>query len=689
MPRVLRDALLALLACPALVLLASSDARGGDDPELLALMTLLEEETTLATQTRMNADYVPGMVSVLQGDDLRTRGLSTVADALGLVAGFYTTVNNAGDTRVIVRGAGATLNASNLKILIDGVAVNRATDASADWALRLPISQVDRIEVIRGPGSALYGEFAFAGVVNVISRKGNGAGVQVGSHNARQANGWLERSFDNGASLRLNLSAWRHDDSGLRTNRDNFANSGHGHSPGRVYDNERGRLLLSEFGYQGYRLQLQHAVVEHGGWYGRTAAMPRDLDPRVEKVTNVTLSKTWEITDHFSLGALLSSLDTDLANATYLPIPAGINPPGPAPVRRADDFRRDGNSDSTRRAEINLRWSALDGHTLYMGAGYAHSRVEGAFMERFETGRPVRRGTPSENRVLAGSERRLRSFTVQDQWQLTDALELTLGVRHDNYDDWGSHTSPRLAAVWRAGEHHIFKAQYAEAFRPPTLEERYPGPDAFPGGTTTSDLKEERIRSTEAAYIYRKAGRKLRTTLFHTRIDDLIEFFINPGDPPIWRNRGDIETRGVELEWEQEISRRWSWFANVSYVDAEDRLDSDGRLLGAVDWLGNLGVTWRRDGGTSHSLLLRYVDEQEGWELRTRTPHTPRFDAYTTLDYTFSWRDVLAVDGLRLDAGIKNLTDRSYESVPTPAQYPEGLTHGERTVWLRLEYAYR
>ncbi|MEJ2417424.1 MAG: TonB-dependent receptor [Exilibacterium sp.] len=655
--------------------------------EMAALMALLEEETDLATRTNMNADYVPGMVSVLHADDLKGMGLTTVADALGQVAGFYTTVNNVGDTLAIVRGAGATLNTSNLKILVDGAAVNRPVDASADWALRLPLSQVDRIEVVRGPGSALYGEFAFAGTVNIISRQGNTVGVRGGSYNYRQGYALFSRRFANGAGLQLNLSAWDRDNSGLHTNLDNFARGGHGYSPGEVYDHERGQLLLANLDYQGYQLQLQHAEHERGGWYGRTAVMPLDLDPRVETVTGLNLSKSWQINADLSLGASLDGLHTKLEDAAYLPLPAGVNPPGPALPSPVDRFRQDGSSDTTKRANFNLRWSGLKAHTVYLDAGYSHSRVDSAWVNFFTLGQPLIHGDADMTRVLAGTERSRYSLTLQDQWQLRDNLELTLGARRDHYDDWGSHTSPRIAAVWRAGEHHIFKTQYAEAFRPPTLTELYPGPNAFPG-TVYTDLREERLKSVEAAYVYRLANRTLRVTAFHTEIEDLIEFFINPGDPPTWRNRGDIESRGVELEWQQRIGRRWEWFANLAYVKAEDPLDSDEKLLGAVDWLANMGLTWHSDSKTSHALRMRYVGEQEGWEIYTGVQHTQRYDPYSTFDYTFCLKGVLAVYGLDLLVGVKNLTDKEYDTPPTPAQYPQGLPHGRRTAWLQFEYSF-
>ncbi len=681
----------ALLATLLAALLANPPSRAGekDDAELLALLDLLEEQTTIATQTRMNADYVPGMVSVLQGDDMRARGLATVGDALGQVAGFHVTVDNVGDVRAIVRGVGATLNATNLKILLDGVVANRPTDGSADWVLRLPLTQVERIEVIRGPGSAIYGGFAFSGVVNVLTREGRAVGAGLGGDGARQGDLRLEFGAAGQARLRLEAGAWTRSDSGLETNPDNFAADGLGYSPARVFDGEHGRYLLAELDALGYRLQLRHALLSRGGGYGRTAALPPGLPAREEKVLGANLGKNWQLGEALSLSASLGMQQTDLEHATFLPLPAGALPPAaPGPLPQ-ENYRRDGSADRAYSAELGLVWMAGASQRVYLGASHERSKVTDAFTSLSGADGRTRVLPAEQTLVLQGSKRALTSLTLQDQVQLLDDVELTAGLRHDHYDDWGGHTSPRLAAVWRPVDHHIFKLQYAEAFRPPSLTEYYPGPESFPGTTLSGNLNEERIRSLEAAYVFRRADRRLRLTLYRTEVKDLIEFFIEPGRPPAWRNRGDIETRGAELEWAQRIGRSVQWWANLAYVEAEDHLDDDRRLLGAVDWLAGFGLGWHPDSRITHTLGVNYVGEQEGWELRrARTPQRERFDDYVTLDYALTLDDLLGRDGLTVAAGVRNLTDQHYASVATPAQFPDGLPHGEREFWLRAEYRF-
>ncbi|MEE2732451.1 MAG: TonB-dependent receptor [Pseudomonadota bacterium] len=654
-----------------------------EEGELLALLTLLDQETELATQSKMNADYVPGMVTVLHGSQMQAYGANTVAQALNTVAGFYITANNAGDYVTIVRGVGASLTANNLKMMINGVPVNRPVDGSTDWLMRLPLTQVERIEIIRGPGSSLYGEFAFSGVINILTKEGNQAAIATGNDQYRQADGMVRHQFDSGVTVAANLSHWEQDNSGRHTDVDNFSNQNIGFSPGDIYDHEEGNVVFLDGDYQGYRIRLHLADVERGGWYGRNAAMPEDREPREEQIINLDFDKSWRLSQDFRLGLNFGFLQTELAYATYLPIPAGATPPGRPPIQR-NQFRQDENEDESRRARLYAHWDGFQNHQIYIELSQVHSEVTASSITLYPDGLDPFDPGADYALVLAGSERRLTSATVQDQWQILDDLELTLGARLDDYDDWGDATSPRLAMVWRGNDHHVFKFQYAEAFRPPTLADQNPGPDTVPGLIYTP-LDAETLKTTELSYLYNGINSTFRSTLFYTEISDLIEFYLQPGRPPRWRNRGDVTSSGLELEWEQQINRNWQWQSNLSYADAEDHLDTDGTLVGSVGWLANLGLRWSPSPQQHHSIWIRYTGTQEGWDS-IRPNRQPEFDPYTTLDYCLSLEQLAGIKSLSMMASIHNLTDREYSVLANPSQYPYGLPQGGRSGRLQLTY---
>ena len=623
-----------------------SDSEQG---ELLALLTLLDQETELATQSKMNADFVPGMVTILHGNQMQAYGANTVADALNKVAGFYITNNNAGDFVATVRGIGASLTANNLKVMINGVSVNRPVDGSSDWVMRLPLTQVERIEIIRGPGSTLYGEFAFSGVINILTKQASQATLTAGSHQHRQVDGLLHHQFQSGLTLSANLSHWDRDDSGNQTGIDNFFRAGAGYSPGDVYDHEQGDVVFVDGSFKGYRLQLHYADVERGGWYGRNAAMPQDREPRKENVFNLDLNKSWQLNSDTKLGFNIGVHQTQLDYASFLPIPQGITPPVGPPIAN-DSFRQDKNEDAARRGKLFLHWDGSADHRLYFELGQVYSEVTDSSLTLYPDGlEPIYPG-PDQSLVLAGSKRRLTSATIQDQWQLLADLELTLGVRHDHYDDWGNATSPRLAAVWRKDDNHVFKFQYAEAFRPPTLADQNPGPNTIPN-VVYNPLQAETLKSTELSYLFNGINTTFRSTVFYTEVDNLIEFFIRPGRPPEWRNRGDVNSSGVEVEWKQQLNRQWQWLANLSYSEAQDKIDEDDTLVGSVPWLANLGLKWSPTPHQQHGIWLRYVGSQEAWD-RGPMGQVREFGSYATLDYHLSLERFADVEALALGPAL-------------------------------------
>ncbi|OQY58425.1 MAG: hypothetical protein B6245_11935 [Desulfobacteraceae bacterium 4572_88] len=189
-----------------------------DDAALDAELEWIRAETVvmtkIATKTAMDADLVPGMVTVLRGGALEEQGIRTVHDALSLVPGVSTHINVMGNEIVSVRGLGGSLFSGNLKLMLDGVALNDSLTAGGYVIYQLPVEQIERIEIIRGPGSVIYGEYAYAGVVNVITRKKkNRAYARLdGDESVRTCSGGgtlsyehPEREFD----LTLNISGLR------------------------------------------------------------------------------------------------------------------------------------------------------------------------------------------------------------------------------------------------------------------------------------------------------------------------------------------------------------------------------------------------------------------------------------------------------------------------------------------------
>ncbi len=160
-----------LLAAAGATFAAGDGEPKDDEAELAALLSIFAEETELATRSKINSDFVPGIITILHGYDLEALGIRTVWEALGLVPGLQIRVNQTQSPGAIVRGVEAAFNSGNIKVQVNSVAASQEFSGVEVAALYLPIELVDRIEVVRGPGSSIYGNAAFSGLINVITRE--------------------------------------------------------------------------------------------------------------------------------------------------------------------------------------------------------------------------------------------------------------------------------------------------------------------------------------------------------------------------------------------------------------------------------------------------------------------------------------------------------------------------------------
>ena len=202
--------------------LAFSHAVAAEDNSSAYLLDDLGEQTSIATRTKLNVDYAPGTVSILHSDILLAHGARTVWEALAQVPSFELSMDETGNRQVLVRGVGRTYSSGNIKLLLNDVPLNSELLSLANPLLNMPVEQVERIEVIRGPGSAIYGESAYMGVVNVITRKqGQRIFAALGDKGATAGGGVLElNDAERQFNMNLNVAGWKRDGGGLRAGED-------------------------------------------------------------------------------------------------------------------------------------------------------------------------------------------------------------------------------------------------------------------------------------------------------------------------------------------------------------------------------------------------------------------------------------------------------------------------------------
>lgn len=660
-----------------------------DSEEALHLLSITEEETTLATRSKLNTDYAPGIVTVLRGDILRARGAATVAEALALVPGIEASHDRIGNQVSLVRGVGGSFASGNMKILLDNVSINSALSALANPVLQMPIEQVERIEMIRGPGSALYGEYAYAGVVNIITRSDKQhLFMGANTHGRATLGGTFSASHpQSDLKYTLSLAGWGQGDSNTQSGEDTLYNIAHpqgaiSNAPGTINDEADYRSALLSLNYKNTSLKAQLMNDGHGDYFGTLDVLPTDDASIAYKNQHSTLNLSHQfesskpLTTRINLGwqRYKNSYSFSLVPEGYL----GIYPNG----YLIDGFYRERQLD----AGVDFNWQGWAQHNILVGIYLTEITVRDAWLNsNVDQANQLiqlphkQRFTGELNWIDENKERTIKSVVLQDEYALSDHTTFTLGLRYDHYDDVGESFSPRLAGVYQLSSEHVFKAQYAHAFRPPTFYELW---------NKIASIEPETIDTYELAYIYRQWNRVHRITLFHSKLKDLIvsSGLLN------YSNLNNARLSGVELETEHYLNNWLKLTANLSYSNTENIVTGEA-IAGAAKLLSNIGLLMEFDQGMSFSLDYHYV----GKRVRENIDPRDALQGYHTVNTTFTV-DLKSLSGATLRVGLKNLFDKeiNYPAAMTwdniisqpIVGYRDDYPQPRRSAWIQLSYQY-
>lgn len=611
---------------PGPAALAPDDAAADDAAAEAELAAMLAEETKKATSTRLNNDFVPGIVTVLDAEEVMALGAVTVWDALKFVPGIQPKLDNRARPTLTVRGVGFPFNNGNVKLLVDGVPLNRDSAGINSFVLQMPLEQVERIEVTRGPVSVAYGDFAFMGLVNIVTRKTRTGVFGRGASDGR---------VDGGASLGM----WDEDRPfGLALGVTGLYGRGAASIDGLATDDNR-RMAVLALRYGGFTLNTQY--LNHELLFGAVTA------PALLTETDWSLKGQYEL----ALGTALKI--TPSATLLYNDLSEPV-----------DAFRG-----AVVQGAVEAEWRPERRHVILVRGEYGSTTIDRAAHTVNAAPAPGGAGPqPLEPTVVqvGGHSRTLWAGTVQDAVSLTEELVLTPGARYDAFSDVAGRLTPRFSAAWQAAEHHIIKGQYAEGFRSPTFFELYGT------GKRSRDLTFETNTTAELHYIYRRPSLVGRATLFRTLVEDMI--YITGAQ---FVNDRSALAYGAEAEWEQHFTARLRMTANVSWSQAKDTRNDRLAALpieSAPEWMASLGLAFRPLAQLEAGAAANFVGA------------TPAGAGYQTADVNAAWRG-LGLEGLSVRAGVRNLFD---DEVRYYAPRPGGTTATlapSRTIWLQASFS--
>lgn len=653
--------------------LGAQEAVGADDSDLRDLLVLLDNQTQLATKSGMNADFIPGMATVLSGDELLARGARTVWESLSLVPGFSQGLEATGERQILSRGVGFGYASGNIKILLDGVSMNSTLMATGNPVLNIPIEQVERIEVIRGPGSSVYGEYAYAGVINVITRRqGRTLHVQA-DQDAMAGAGLIWDWQDSGHELGLsvNVTGLNGDGGQVQVAEDALYHTGQpalSNAPGPVNDAHRYGGLFADLHWRSSFMTVKVLDDAYGDHFGVNLFLPPRTNGLASRQRNlaVEIGQDLRLSDTLSARIRLEGLGYERKRDHLYVFPAGYI--ADKPVYMNQQYR-----EIRYLGAADIHWRPVPRHTLLFGLEASRIGIDQATWDW-----PALPFAIPSTWLDTNRKRRILSGIVQDEFRAGEHVTLTATLRYDDYRDVGSRLSPRLAAVWRIDDNNILKLQYAQAFRPPTFYElEYPG---------QAPLKSSSISTYELGYIRKQINWEGRMILFQSDLAHPLSFdYVGLNG---YLNNPATRLRGIEWEYQQRWGTHIKFDANLSYVQAL-RTATGATLPGGTDLLGNLAILCRLPGGWTAALQLRYV----GTRHRVEADPRPPLPGYTLLDLTLNWRR--AVTGPFVYLGIKNLTDTEarYPDVPNrlgdvDLLYPGDYPQPGRRWWLSIGYAF-
>lgn len=669
----------------------------------LSLEELLEVRiVTIATGTAQKITEAAAVTTVITADDIEAMGATDIDDVLESVPGLHVARNSVAYSPIyVVRGIYSEYNPEVL-VLVNGLPINTVQTGNRGlaWA-GMPVKAISRIEVIRGPGSAVYGADAFSGIINIITKnsdeiEGTQAGLRAGSFNTRD--GWvlhgqtygdvdvavmLEYHETNGHNETVQSDAQTQLDTAFGTNA-SLAPSGVSMSR----QNVDARL---ELGYKNWQLRTGYQ-----GRYdvGTGTGLAQALDPigrySSERVNADLNYHNDDVIDDWVFDAQLAFLDMSykpennqvlypanafLFGATY---PNGLigNP-----------------SVSERHARLNLSavYKGFDNHSIRLGTGYHHANLYKVTETRNfgvdpRTGKPLLTTdvlvdlTDTPYIFLPETSRNSQYLFVQDTWDISEKWQLTTGVRYDRYSDFGNTINPRLAVVWKPNEDWTAKLLYGRAFRAPAFFELYNQNNPVALGNPSLDP--ETIETTELAFNYNVTKNfNLGVNLFSYQLTDAIRFIPDSTGNAQAQNSGNKEGEGFELEAEWKVSDKFRLVGNYAFQNSND--DTGMQVANAPKNQAYVRTDWQFIPEWHVNTQINWVGERPRALGDTRSA----LDNYTMVDLTVYGK---LRNDLSIKASIRNLLDsEAYEPSAGPNyQIANDLPLAGRSYYLELEYQF-
>jgi iron complex outermembrane receptor protein len=655
-----------------------------------------EDMISLATGYRQPVAKAPAVATVITAEEIESIGARTLDQVLETVPGLHVSTARAISDAYTIRGIFSENNAQVL-VMINSIPVSDAVNGGRPQTWKMPVFNIERVEIVRGPGSAVYGADAFSGVVNVITKTAkNIDGTQVGAEagSFETYGGWLLHGgqmgpIDIAVALHGNTADGYGDTiiADDQTRIDNVLGTSASLAPGLINTRRDDINTRIDLSYDNWRLRAGYqGFFNVGTGVGTVLA----LDPEGKLDTqlfNADLTYNQVVRDDLELNAQASFFRYDfdsslktLPNGAF----AGAFPNG---VLNDVEFIAD-----HVRTGITALYSGLRNHQLRLGVGFNYATVGNIHEKRnfllSPTGLPIPAGifTDTDTLGVEGSappfDRRVYYGLVQDEWQIARDWTLTAGLRVDSFSDFGTTVNPRASLIWNVSPSLTAKLLYGQAFRAPSFLELVTREGGVARGNP--NLDPETINTVELALL-KQWNQDLETSfnVFWYETEDLIQAVTNPATQPsivMFENTEGTWGSGIEFDGHYDITRNVSLKLNYAFQHSEDRVTKKStgiapkhQVYAQAGW--QFIPRWYLDG------RLNWVASRDRQEGDQRSD----IDDYVLVGITIRRTNI--IDHLDLSVSINNLFNAdAREPSLAPLSIPGDIPLPDRNIYALLRY---
>lgn len=615
-----------------------------------------------ATRTQEEVKAVPQTVEVITKEDIEQLGATDVYSALRLAANVDVTSAGMAGHNVMIRG----MSTNHTLILIDGKRfAGEDTSATQNvYALgRLSLSNIERIEIVRGSASAQYGSDALGGVINIITKKSKEPSVMVGLSTGSEAinnyyhidfgkQGNFSSTFDMRFSdIRKNMQAGDEGSNYYGPIQDfNFAGT---------WDLGNDKEIDLTLGYYN-----EHTKADYADKYTSTGVFQTSKDKKEwydYRRYDYSLGYSGK-TDNsdYMIRTFYSRLDKENNLYNYRD-----NFPGPMENILGSMYPKydwDKSTYTLWGIEGKNTIQLNDNHLLTFGGEYRQNKVEGTRLgDGGDNVHQVSQSGNGYNSPKSYSDKDITNYAgyIQDEWQVNDKLLVIPSIRYDHNSSFGGEVTPKIGATYFISDNSRIKANWGKGFKAPTISELYMAMHRAMGGQTVNvygnpDLKPEKSTSWDISFEAEKDNNFGKLTYFNNDVKNLIttKQIGSSYYDQSYVNVDEAEIDGVEMEIGRNLDDKWTIKATSNWLDATDKVSGD-RLDNRARNMTTLQLLYDDHDDWGYSAIL--------WQQWANKYHCDDNDYnFTTTNFVLNKK---FGEGNRVYAGVDNIFDKKISDI--------------------------